>query len=730
MYCHACDKQEQHANLMLHANEVQLPIGLCSDCFTQFQENPPEFCKNNKNILKHLKRHHFPIEALDLLQMQPSIPENNPEKHNRPKSLAINLTNLAKEGKLDPVIGRDKEIEEAIETLNRRNKNNPVFIGEAGVGKTAIAEGIALKIANEDVPSKLLDKEIYSLSVASLLQNTATRGGLEERVAHVINEIKSRGNVILFIDEIHQLVGAGNTGGSMDVANLLKPALSRGEIQIMGATTTKEYRIIEKDSALARRFQSIMIEEPSEKECFLILNNLKPLYEKHHHVSYTDETLNACISLSKRYISERFLPDKAIDLMDYAGSKTNLHSQTAAKTTLENHIKKLTEDKNTAVENEDYILANALKAKTSSLQKKLAELESVPMKPSVVTTDVIEEILEKRTGIPVTKIQKEQKQPLSNLSKRLSERVIGQDEAVQTVTKAVRRARAGFKDPNRPNGSFLFIGPTGVGKTELSKALAESIFGFNAMIKLDMSEYMEKHSVSKLIGSPPGYIGHGEGGQLTERVRNQPHSLVLVDEIEKAHTDVLNIFLQILDEGTLTDSEGKKVSFKETIIIMTSNAGTSFSNKEHVGFSKPKVSDSTITKIQDHFTPEFLNRLDAIVPFNRLTDEDLLSIIDLNIEKLSSTLHQKGFHFTITKKAKASLLEKDFNRSFGARPIRLLIQKELEDPITDLVLKDNKTPNNTTIKVVSTSKNGLSISAEINPKTNDVNIKNENKKSR
>jgi len=613
--------------------------------------------------------------------------------------LGTNLTELARSGKIDPIIGRDEEIKRTIETLNRRNKNNPVLIGEPGVGKTAIAEGLALKIVEGDVPTKLMNKEVYVLDVASLVANTGIRGQFEERMKRLIEELKNRPEVILFIDEIHLLVGAGTAEGSkMDAGNILKPALARGELQVIGATTLNEYRQIEKDAALERRFQPIIVKEPTVEEAIEILKGLKDRYEQFHGVQYPDEVIEAFVKLSDRYIQDRFLPDKAIDLMDEIGSRLNLANSENDVESLEKQLDQVVKEKEAAAEKEDYELAAHLRYQEIQLQKQLEKAKNNESEVStVVTVEDVEQLVEEKTGIPVTKLQKDEQEKLRHFADRLRAKVIGQDEAVDKIAKAIRRSRAGLKSKYRPIGSFLFVGPTGVGKTELSKVLAEELFGDrDALIRLDMSEYMEPHSVSKLIGSPPGYVGHEEAGQLTEKVRRNPYSIILLDEIEKAHPDVQNMFLQIMEDGHLTDSHGRRVSFKDTVIIMTSNAGSGV-KQVNVGFNKANKVISTFENLTNYFKPEFLNRFDAVIEFNELTKEDLLKILDLMVKNLEETIEDKDIKIEVTQEAKEKLVELGYDPRFGARPLRRVIQEKIEDQLTDLLLEEEKVTN---VKVV------------------------------
>ncbi|MEW8970793.1 MAG: ATP-dependent Clp protease ATP-binding subunit, partial [Mesobacillus sp.] len=599
-----------------------------------------------------------------------------------------NLTQIAKTGLIDPVIGRDEEVTRVIEILNRRNKNNPVLIGEPGVGKTAIAEGLALKIVEGDVPDKLKNKEVYLLDVASMVSNTGIRGQFEERMKQLISELQARKNIILFIDEIHQLVGAGSAEGSMDAGNILKPALARGELQVVGATTLKEYRQIEKDAALERRFQPVHVLEPTVDEAVEILKGIQSKYEDFHQVTFPEETIKAFVQLSHRYIQDRFLPDKAIDLMDEAGSKLNLVSDYTNKNDAESRLAEIVKEKEEALKQEDYETAAKLRDEETKLEKALNENRNTAR--PFVTIQHIQEIIEKKTGIPVGKLQEDEQVRMKNLVANLNGKVIGQEDAVQKVAKAIRRSRAGLKSKNRPIGSFLFVGPTGVGKTELTKTLAEELFGSkDAMVRLDMSEYMEKHSVSKLIGSPPGYVGHDEAGQLTEKVRRNPYSIILLDEIEKAHPDVQHMFLQILEDGRLTDSQGRTVSFKDTVIIMTSNAGVGHKTIK-VGFDQSTaVNESSILdSLGGFFKPEFLNRFDSIIEFKALEKEHLLQIVDLMISELKETLSEQNISLEVEAEVKEKLAELGYHPAFGARPLRRSIQEQLEDSIADFILEE------------------------------------------
>ncbi|HAK1144195.1 TPA: ATP-dependent Clp protease ATP-binding subunit, partial [Listeria monocytogenes] len=601
-----------------------------------------------------------------------------------------NLTDMAKNGQLDPVIGRDKEIKRVIEILNRRNKNNPVLIGEPGVGKTAVVEGLANAIVAGEVPSKLMNKEVILLDVASLVSGTGIRGQFEERMKQLIKELQERKNTILFIDEVHTIVGAGSAEGSMDAGNILKPALARGDLQMIGATTLKEYRTIEKDAALERRFQPVTVSEPSTKETLTILNGLKPKYEDFHEVVYSPEALSAAVELSARYIQDRHLPDKAIDLMDEVGSKYNLSIEKLDENTVSERVARLEEEKNQALQMEDYEKAAKVRDEITRLEENKTS-NSFSERPVIQASD-IQAIIEEKTGIPVGRLQEDEQSKMKNLESNLTGKVIGQEDAVRKVAKAIRRSRVGLKSKNRPIGSFLFVGPTGVGKTELGRTLARELFGTSeAMIRLDMSEFMEKHSVSKLIGSPPGYVGHEEAGQLTEKVRRNPYSIILLDEIEKAHPDVQHMFLQILEDGRLTDSQGRTVSFKDTVIIMTSNAGAT-DTEASVGFnttteSKLEKGSDILAKLGAYFKPEFLNRLDSVIEFKSLEKDDLVQIIDLMLVDLNEMLAQEDVTIDVSKEVKEHLIDLGYDPKFGARPLRRTIQEHLEDAIADSLIE-------------------------------------------
>ena len=618
------------------------------------------------------------------------------------------MTNEAKEGRIDSVIGRDKEIERVLQILNRRTKNNPVLIGEAGVGKTAIIEGLALQIVKGKVPMKLKKKEVYLLEISSLVAGTAYRGQFEEKMKQLVTELQQRENVILFIDELHMMVGAGGTSdGSMDAGNILKPALARGDIQVVGATTMKEYRMIEKDPALERRFQSVIVKEPSVNEAFDILKGIRPAYEKYHDVTYSDDVLKACVTLSKRYIQDRFLPDKAIDLMDEAGAMLNLAHGGLDVNYLKQRLKEIAEEKQQAAKLEHYEKAAILRDEEREIKEILSQYSDDITKD--ITVEMIQEIIEESTGIPVQKLQKAKQQKMKDLKERLASKIIGQDKAIEKVANAILRASVGLKPKTRPTASFLFLGPTGTGKTELTKTLAAELFGSkDAMIRLDMSEYMEKHSVSKLIGSPPGYVGHEEAGQLTEQVRRNPYSIILLDEIEKAHPDVMNMFLQIMEDGRLTDSQGRVVSFTETIIIMTSNAGVGSKTLGSIGFGsdeQEEVQSNIIDKIGNYFKPEFLNRIDSIIEFNHLQKENLVEIIDIMIVELKETLEEQGISIEIDKEAKEKIAELGYSSVFGARPLRRAIQEQIEDKITSLIINSE----NVTEITVSVENNKINV---------------------
>jgi ATP-dependent Clp protease ATP-binding subunit ClpE len=690
MKCQHCGTNEANVNAAVHVNGQRMEMHLCNSCLSEIQGQMMNQAGNffsNMNQGQGSFGNQFFQNNGGSNQARTRTKQRDKKGNGLLDQLGTNLTDSARAGEIDPIIGRDNEIKRVIETLNRRTKNNPVLIGEPGVGKTAIAEGLALKIVEGSVPSKLLSKEVYLLDVASLVANTGIRGQFEERMKKLIEELQEREDVLLFIDEIHLIVGAGATEGSqMDAGNILKPALARGDLQLIGATTLKEYRDIEKDAALERRLQPITVKEPTLEQTVEILNGLKERYEKYHEVTYSDEVIEAFVTLSDRYIQDRFLPDKAIDLMDEVGSRLNLANSQKDATSMQNRLDEIVKEKEEAAEREDYELAANLRYQEIQLQKQLEKADDREKVTDVPVADV-EQIVEEKTGIPVTKMQAEEQTHMRNLAEHLRGKVIGQDEAVDKVAKAIRRSRAGLKSSERPIGSFLFVGPTGVGKTELTKVLAEELFGKrDALIRLDMSEYMEKHSVSKIIGSPPGYVGHEEAGQLTEKVRHNPYSIILLDEIEKAHPDVQNMFLQIMEDGHLTDSQGRTVSFKESVIIMTSNAGTG-TKQVNVGFNNTHDAVSTLENLSDYFKPEFLNRFDAIVEFNELSKENLLSIVDLMLEELQETIEENEIEITITNEAKEKLVDLGYDPRFGARPLRRVIQDKIEDQLTDLILE-------------------------------------------
>ncbi len=624
------------------------------------------------------------------------------------------LTKKATEGKLDPVIGRKDEIQRVIQILSRRTKNNPCLIGEPGVGKTAVAEGLAEKIIAEDVPEMLKNKRVVSLDIASMVAGAKYRGDFEERIKKCLEEVKKAGDVILFIDEVHTIVGAGSAEGAVDAANILKPLLARGEVQVIGATTLNEYRkYIEKDSALERRFSPVTVGEPTNEETIEILKGIRDRYEAHHNVKITDEAIKAAVELSTRYINDRFLPDKAIDLVDEAASRVKMRTYTQPDTLkkLEEEISAMNKEKDDTIKVQDFEKAASLRDKINvekeKLQKEKEKWESKNTKSiTTLTEEDIAEVVASWTGVPVKKLTQTENEKLRNLEQTLHQRVIGQNEAVDAVAKAIRRGRVGLKDPNRPIGSFLFLGPTGVGKTELSKALAESLFGNeDAMIRIDMSEYMEGHSVSKLIGSPPGYVGFDEGGQLTEKIRRKPYSVILFDEIEKAHPDVMNMLLQILDDGRLTDAQGRTVNFKNTVIIMTSNIGARLiTDKTTLGFSaKDKKDESqkeyeTIKKdvmgeLKKQFRPEFINRIDEIIVFHKLNDEDIKQIIDIMLNQVTKRMAEKSYKFEIDNSVKELIAKKGVDTDYGARPLKRAIQNILEDKIAEEILDGNIKPN-------------------------------------
>jgi ATP-dependent Clp protease ATP-binding subunit ClpC len=619
-------------------------------------------------------------------------------------SFGRDLTELARQGKLDPVIGREKEIERTMQILGRRTKNNPVLLGEAGVGKTAIVEGFAQRVVEGNVPELLMDRRIVVLDLAMMVAGTKYRGQFEERIKAVMNEVRRAKNTILFIDELHTLVGAGGAEGAIDASNVLKPALARGEIQCIGATTLDEYRkYIEKDSALDRRFQVVIVEPSTKPETVDILKGLRDRYEKHHHVQITDDAIDAAVELSSRYITGRCLPDKAIDVVDEAGARVHLKSMTRPPDLkeIDEEVERLNKEKEEAVANQDFEKAAALRDQADKLKKKKQTItrewkEKAREADGVVDAEVITEVVSKMTGIPLTRLSTEDSLRLMKMEEELHKRVVSQDEAIRSVAKAVRRSRSGLKDPRRPTGCFVFAGPTGVGKTLLAKALAEFMFGDqDALVQIDMSEYMEKHNVSRLIGAPPGYVGYEEGGQLTEKIRRRPYSVVLLDEIEKAHPDVFNMILQIMEEGRLTDSFGRHVDFKNTILIMTTNAGAeAIKNESAFGFQRPdadasyeSMKERVQSEIEKVFRPEFLGRVDDIIVFRHLTADDLGAVVELELNKVRERLTEQGLKLVLTDDAKKWIVKKGSNLDFGARPLRRAIENYIEDPLSEELLK-------------------------------------------
>lgn len=702
MKCENCHINEATIHLLVNFNGEKRHIDICQDCYHKLSQQSEQY-RNNGGV--DMMNDPFGFSSLDDLfnamnqSNQNSINrlENNQQKNNNNNNsnsvlakYGYDLTDLAKKNKIDPVIGRDKEIDRVIEILNRRTKNNPVLIGEAGVGKTAVVEGLALKIAHHEVPDKLKNKRVIRLDVVSIVQGTSMRGQFEQRMQELIKEVQSNKNIILFIDEIHEIMGAGNADGAMDAGNVLKPALARGSFQLIGATTLNEYRGIEKDSALARRFQTVQVDEPSLKQALHILNGIKGRYEKYHHVKYSGDAIKAAVYLSNRYIQDRFLPDKAIDLIDEAGSKLNIKSDVKSPDDLKEELSKCESEKKDALQKEDYEKAAFYRDKIEELNYKLKDFDESDNTYPTVSTKDIEGIIESITKIPVGQLQEQEQDNLKDLDKKLAGSVIGQNQAIEKVARAIKRNRIGFNGTGRPIGSFLFVGTTGIGKTELAKQLAKQLFGSKeAMIRFDMSEYREPHSISKLIGSPPGYVGYDEAGQLTEKVRRNPYSLILFDEIEKAHPDVLHAFLQILDDGRLTDSKGRTVSFKDTVIIMTSNAGTGASTAS-VGFGAEanNKTHSVLNKLGDYFKPEFLNRFDDIVEFNQLSKDDLKKIVSLMLDNVNKMLENRGITIDVSDAAKDKLVEKGYNPEMGARPLRRVIQEEVEDKVADYYLNN------------------------------------------
>lgn len=737
MLCQNCKINDSTIHLYTNLNGKQKQIDLCQNCYKIIKTDPNNSLFKGMTDLNNRDFDPFGDFFNDLNNFRPSsnTPPTPPTQsgggyggnggygsQNRgpaqtpPPSqekglleeFGINVTEIARRGDIDPVIGRDDEIIRVIEILNRRTKNNPVLIGEPGVGKTAVVEGLAQKIVDGDVPHKLQGKQVIRLDVVSLVQGTGIRGQFEERMQKLMEEIRQRQDVILFIDEIHEIVGAGNAGdGNMDAGNILKPALARGELQLVGATTLNEYRIIEKDAALERRMQPVKVDEPTVEETITILRGIQPKYQDYHHVKYTDEAITAAAELSNRYIQDRFLPDKAIDLLDEAGSKMNLTLNFVDPKDIDKRLIEAENLKAQATRDEDFEKAAYFRdqiAKYKEMQKQTIKDQDMP----IITEKHIEAIVEQKTNIPVGDLKEKEQSQLLSLADDLKSHVIGQDAAVDKIAKAIRRNRVGLGAPNRPIGSFLFVGPTGVGKTELSKQLAIELFGSaDSMIRFDMSEYMEKHAVAKLVGAPPGYVGYDEAGQLTEKVRRNPYSLILLDEVEKAHPDVLHMFLQVLDDGRLTDGQGRTVSFKDTIIIMTSNAGTG-KVEASVGFgaTRENRTNSVLNQLGDFFSSEFMNRFDGIIEFSALSKENLLTIVDLMLDNVNQRLANNGIHLSVTEKVKEKLVDLGYDPKMGARPLRRTIQDHIEDAITDFYLEN---PNEKDLKAVMTSKGHITI---------------------
>jgi len=736
MLCQNCKINDSTIHLYTNLNGQQKQIDLCQNCYKIIKTDPNNSLFKGITDLNNRDFDPFGDFFNDLNNFRPSSNNNVPPTQSgggyggnggfgsqnrgpaqtpppsQEKGLldeyGINITEIARRGNVDPVIGRDEEIIRVIEILNRRTKNNPVLIGEPGVGKTAVVEGLAQKIVDGDVPHKLQGKEVIRLDVVSLVQGTGIRGQFEERMQKLMEEIRERKDVILFIDEIHEIVGAGSAGdGNMDAGNILKPALSRGELQLVGATTLNEYRIIEKDAALERRMQPVKVDEPTVEETIIILKGIQKKYEDYHHVHYTDAAIEAAATLSNRYIQDRFLPDKAIDLLDEAGSKMNLTLNFVDPKVIDQRLIEAENLKAQATRDEDFEKAAYFRdqiAKYKEMQKTKVTDQDTP----IISEKTIEHIIEQKTNIPVGDLKEKEQSQLINLADDLKAHVIGQDDAVDKIAKAIRRNRVGLGTPNRPIGSFLFVGPTGVGKTELSKQLAIELFGSaDSMIRFDMSEYMEKHSVAKLVGAPPGYVGYDEAGQLTEKVRRNPYSLILLDEVEKAHPDVMHMFLQVLDDGRLTDGQGRTVSFKDAIIIMTSNAGTGKAEAS-VGFGAAREgrTNSVLGELGNFFSPEFMNRFDGIIEFKALSKENLLQIVDLMLDDVNKRLSSNNIHLDVTDKVKEKLVDLGYDPKMGARPLRRTIQDYIEDAITDYYLEN---PSEKDLKAVMTSKGKIVI---------------------
>ncbi|MCP9059670.1 MULTISPECIES: ATP-dependent Clp protease ATP-binding subunit [unclassified Streptococcus] len=737
MLCQNCKINDSTIHLYTNLNGKQKQIDLCQNCYKIIKTDPNNSLFKGITDLNNRDFDPFGDFFNDLNNFRPSnntpptLPtqsgggyggnggygsQNRGPAQTPPPSqekglleeFGINVTEIARRGDIDPVIGRDDEIIRVIEILNRRTKNNPVLIGEPGVGKTAVVEGLAQKIVDGDVPHKLQGKQVIRLDVVSLVQGTGIRGQFEERMQKLMEEIRKREDIILFIDEIHEIVGAGSAGdGNMDAGNILKPALARGELQLVGATTLNEYRIIEKDAALERRMQPVKVDEPTVEETITILKGIQKKYEDYHHVQYTDAAIEAAATLSNRYIQDRFLPDKAIDLLDEAGSKMNLTLNFVDPKVIDQRLIEAENLKSQATREEDFEKAAYFRdqiAKYKEMQKKKVTDQDTP----IISEKTIEHIIEQKTNIPVGDLKEKEQSQLIHLAEDLKSHVIGQDDAVDKIAKAIRRNRVGLGTPNRPIGSFLFVGPTGVGKTELSKQLAIELFGSaDSMIRFDMSEYMEKHSVAKLVGAPPGYVGYDEAGQLTEKVRRNPYSLILLDEVEKAHPDVMHMFLQVLDDGRLTDGQGRTVSFKDAIIIMTSNAGTGKAEAS-VGFGAAREgrTNSILGELGNFFSPEFMNRFDGIIEFKALSKDNLLQIVELMLADVNKRLSSNNIHLDVTDKVKEKLVDLGYDPKMGARPLRRTIQDYIEDAITDYYLEN---PSEKDLKAVMTSKGNIQI---------------------
>ncbi|HGJ7568535.1 TPA: AAA family ATPase [Streptococcus pneumoniae] len=737
MLCQNCKINDSTIHLYTNLNGKQKQIDLCQNCYKIIKTDPNNSLFKGMTDLNNRDFDPFGDFFNDLNNFRPSsntppIPptqsgggyggnggygsQNRGSAQTPPPSqekglleeFGINVTEIARRGDIDPVIGRDDEIIRVIEILNRRTKNNPVLIGEPGVGKTAVVEGLAQKIVDGDVPHKLQGKQVIRLDVVSLVQGTGIRGQFEERMQKLMEEIRKREDIILFIDEIHEIVGAGSASdGNMDAGNILKPALARGELQLVGATTLNEYRIIEKDAALERRMQPVKVDEPTVDETITILKGIQKKYEDYHHVQYTDAAIEAAATLSNRYIQDRFLPDKAIDLLDEAGSKMNLTLNFVDPKVIDQRLIEAENLKSQATREEDFEKAAYFRdqiAKYKEMQKKKITGQDTP----IISEKTIEHIIEQKTNIPVGDLKEKEQSQLIHLAEDLKSHVIGQDDAVDKIAKAIRRNRVGLGTPNRPIGSFLFVGPTGVGKTELSKQLAIELFGSaDSMIRFDMSEYMEKHSVAKLVGAPPGYVGYDEAGQLTEKVRHNPYSLILLDEVEKAHPDVMHMFLQVLDDGRLTDGQGRTVSFKDAIIIMTSNAGTG-KTEASVGFGAAREgrTNSVLGELGNFFSPEFMNRFDGIIEFKALSKDNLLQIVELMLADVNKRLSSNNIRLDVTDKVKEKLVDLGYDPKMGARPLRRTIQDYIEDTITDYYLEN---PSEKDLKAVMTSKGNIQI---------------------